>query len=119
MRPPSKTLWAIVYAAAFAAAMIAATQPAEAQPLDYDPHLAMERESFLRLYVATARCMRGAAISVLRNGERDRETVLGFMQQVCGGPLKTRLTGFEGFTTAQADGLIQYLTEQALDAQLR
>lgn len=118
MRAPSKALWAIIYAAGFAAALITACQPADAQTIDHDPAKAIQREQFLRTYIKTAHCMRDAATALLRQGSRDRTPILAFMQLTCGGPLKAHLTTFDGFTPQEATSLIADLSERSLDLQI-
>lgn len=113
MKRPSKALWAILYAAAFAAAIITAAQPADAaQPTP------QERERFLRVYGMTASCMGTAARSLLIYGERNRAEIETFMVRACGPQLNAQLVMHEGMTQEDASAALRFLAHQTLNQQL-
>ncbi len=86
----------------------------QGRKLEYDVEYAKREAMFNQFMAEASHCMQSGAKVMLMQGARDREQILLFQTNVCGGPLIKFLISDGSLTTVQASAFVRALAEQIL-----
>jgi hypothetical protein len=93
--------------------VFAAEAPALAVDLQYDPGPSNKLQAVRELDIQTRICMRSAILSVLREGLRDRDSLIDYAVMACGGLLQRMLMSGYGTDPMTAESSRSYLQNLA------